>query len=172
MNDSFTPKSTMNSRQPKPLFVIASSITILSTIPFALMSMNLPTKRSTFTTLLMIRNPHFTTVTSHLSLPRVIIPPSTSLPMMNSGTLTNHGPLNSPSSMLKSSNVRFTPNASSYWVRGGFLSFLGVVSYRLRILMYCDVSCMYPVGYTYLECILMYLKCILNALLHSKRIHV
>ena len=57
-------------------------------------------------------------------------------------------------------------------VRGGFLSFLGVVSYRIRILMYRDVSCMYPVGYTHLECILMYLKCILNALLHSKRIHV
>ena len=34
------------------------------------------------------------------------------------------------------------------WVRGGFLSFLGGVSYRIRILMYCDVSCMYP------ECIL------------------
>jgi hypothetical protein len=30
----------------------------------------------------------------------------------------------------------------------------------------------YPEGYTYLQCILMYLKCILNALLHSKRIHV
>ena len=28
--------------------------------------------------------------------------------------------------------------------RGGFLSFLGVVSYRIRILMYFDVSCMYP----------------------------
>jgi hypothetical protein len=26
---------------------------------------------------------------------------------------------------------------------GGFLSFLGVVSYRIRILMYSDVSCMY-----------------------------
>ena len=46
-------------------------------------------------------------------------------------------------------------------------------SYRIRILMYRYVSCMYPVGYTYLECILMYLKCIINyALLHSKRIHV
>ena len=44
--------------------------------------------------------------------------------------------------------------------------------YRIRILMYRDVSCMYPEGYTYLECILMYLKCILHALLHSKRIHV
>jgi hypothetical protein len=30
---------------------------------------------------------------------------------------------------------------------------------------------MYPEGYTYPECILMYLKCILHALLHSKRIH-
>ena len=29
-------------------------------------------------------------------------------------------------------------------VRGGFLSFLGGVSYRIRILMYFDVSCMYP----------------------------
>ena len=38
--------------------------------------------------------------------------------------------------------------------------------------MYRDVSCMYPEGYTYLECILMYLKCILHALLHSKRIHM
>jgi len=28
-------------------------------------------------------------------------------------------------------------------VRGGFLPFLGVVSYRIRILMYPDVSCMY-----------------------------
>jgi hypothetical protein len=34
------------------------------------------------------------------------------------------------------------------------------------------VSCMYPEGYMYPECILMYLKCILHALLHSKRIHV
>ena len=31
---------------------------------------------------------------------------------------------------------------------------------------------MYPEGYTYLECILVYLKCILNALFISKRIHV
>jgi len=30
------------------------------------------------------------------------------------------------------------------WVRGGFLSFLGGGSYRIRILMYFDVSCMYP----------------------------
>ena len=30
-------------------------------------------------------------------------------------------------------------------VTWGFLSFLGGVSYRIRILMYCDVSCMYPV---------------------------
>jgi len=29
-------------------------------------------------------------------------------------------------------------------VTWGFLSFLGVVSYRIRILMYFDVSCMYP----------------------------
>jgi hypothetical protein len=34
---------------------------------------------------------------------------------------------------------------------------------RIRILMYIDVSCMYPEGYMYLECILMYLKCILHA---------
>ena len=54
----------------------------------------------------------------------------------------------------------------------GFPIVLGGISYRIRILMYRDVSCMYPVGYTYLECILMYLKCILNALLHSERIHV
>ena len=54
----------------------------------------------------------------------------------------------------------------------GFPIRFGVFSYTIRILMYHDVSCMYPVGYTYLECILMYLKCILNALLHSKRIHV
>ena len=59
------------------------------------------------------------------------------------------------------------------WVGAvGFPIVLGGISYRIRILMYRDVSCMYPVGYTYLECILMYLKCILNALLHSKRIHV
>ena len=31
---------------------------------------------------------------------------------------------------------------------------------------------MYPEGYMYPLCILMHLKCILNALLHSKRIHV
>ena len=30
------------------------------------------------------------------------------------------------------------------------------------------VSCMYPEGYMYPECILMYLKCILHALLHSR----
>ena len=30
------------------------------------------------------------------------------------------------------------------WVTWGFLSFLGGVSYRIRILMYFDVSCMYP----------------------------
>jgi hypothetical protein len=34
--------------------------------------------------------------------------------------------------------------AAQQGVRGGFLSFLGVVSYRIRILMYSDVSCMYP----------------------------
>ena len=38
--------------------------------------------------------------------------------------------------------------------------------------MYLDVSCVYPVKYMYLECILMYLKCILNAPFYSKRIHV
>jgi hypothetical protein len=57
-------------------------------------------------------------------------------------------------------------------VRGGLLSSLGGVVIRIRILMYCDVSCVYPEGYMYLSCILMYPKCILNALLHSKRIHV
>jgi len=57
-------------------------------------------------------------------------------------------------------------------VRGGLLSSLGGVVIRIRILMYCDVSCVYPEGYMYPSCILMYLKCILNALLHSKRIHV
>ena len=31
-----------------------------------------------------------------------------------------------------------------YGVRGGFLSFLRGVSYQIRILMYRDVSCMYP----------------------------
>ena len=40
------------------------------------------------------------------------------------------------------------------------------------ILLYLDVSCVYPVEYMYPECILMYLKCILNALLQSKRMHV
>ena len=49
---------------------------------------------------------------------------------------------------------------------------LGGFVIRIRILMYCDVSCVYPEGYMYPSCILMYLKCILNALLHSKRIHV
>ena len=57
-------------------------------------------------------------------------------------------------------------------VRGGLLSSLGGFVIRIRILMYCDVSCVYPEGYMYLSCILMYPKCILNALLHSKRIHV
>ncbi len=61
-------------------------------------------------------------------------------------------------------------------VRGGFLYKVGGVSYTIRILMYpaciLHVSCMYLEGYMYPECILMYLKCILNALLHSKRIHV
>ena len=37
----------------------------------------------------------------------------------------------------------------------GFPIVFGVFSYRIRILMYRDVSCMYPVGYMYLECILM-----------------
>ena len=35
-----------------------------------------------------------------------------------------------------------------------------------------DSGVLYPVEYMYPECILMYLKCILNALLHSNRIHV
>jgi len=34
-----------------------------------------------------------------------------------------------------------SPRGGVTW---GFLSFLGVVSYRIRILMYFDVSCMYP----------------------------
>ena len=52
-------------------------------------------------------------------------------------------------------------------IGGYFLSFFGGVSYRIRILMYFDVSCMYPDGHMYPLCILMYLKCnILNALLH------
>ena len=54
----------------------------------------------------------------------------------------------------------------------GFPIRLGGVSYTIRILMYLDVSCVYPEGYMYPLCILMYLKCILPALLHSKRIHV
>ena len=54
----------------------------------------------------------------------------------------------------------------------GFPILGGGVSYTIRILLYLDVSCVYPVEYMYPECILMYLKCILNALLHSKRIHV
>ena len=57
---------------------------------------------------------------------------------------------------------------------------LGGVSYTnwgwfpIRYVSWCilHVSCMYPEGYMYPLCILMYLKCILNALLHSKRIHV
>ncbi len=56
--------------------------------------------------------------------------------------------------------------------QGGVVIEFGGGCYWIRILMYRDVSCMYPEGYTYLECIWMYLKCILNALLHSKRIHV
>ena len=40
------------------------------------------------------------------------------------------------------------PRGASGGVRGGFLSFLGVVSYRIRILMYRDVSGLY------LDCIL------------------
>ena len=59
--------------------------------------------------------------------------------------------------------------------RSGMVLFpirFGVVSYTIRILMYPDVSRVYPVEYMYPWCILMYLKCILNALLHSKRIHV
>ncbi len=55
---------------------------------------------------------------------------------------------------------------------GLLLSSLGGVVIRIRILMYYDVSCVYPEGYMYPSCIMMYLKCILNALLHSKRIHV
>jgi len=62
--------------------------------------------------------------------------------------------------------------AAAAGVRGGLLSSLGGFVIRIRILMYYDVSCVYPEGYMYLSCILMYPKCILNALLHSKRIHV
>ena len=58
------------------------------------------------------------------------------------------------------------------WGSCGVSYYFGVVSYRIRILLYREVSCVYPEGYTYLECILVYLKCILNALLISKRIHV
>jgi hypothetical protein len=65
-----------------------------------------------------------------------------------------------------------TPRARSPRLRGGLLSSLGGFVIRIRILMYRDVSCVYPEGYMYPSCILMYLKCILNALLHSKRIHV
>ena len=83
-----------------------------------------------------------------------------------------HVGLREPRCKVSGSSARTISYAPTIRVRGGFLSFLGVVSYRIRILMYRDVSSMYPVGYTYLECILMYLKCILNALLHSKRIHV
>ena len=42
--------------------------------------------------------------------------------------------------------VRLRPRS---WVTGGFLSLFGGGSYRIRILMYLDVSCMY------LDCILM-----------------
>ena len=57
--------------------------------------------------------------------------------------------------------------------KGGFPLRFGGVSCTIRILLYLDVSCvLYPVEYMYPECILMYLKCILNALLHSNRIHV
>jgi hypothetical protein len=55
---------------------------------------------------------------------------------------------------------------------GFVFEFGGGFVIRIRILMYRDVSCVYPEGYMYPSCILMYLKCILNALLHSKRIHV
>ena len=51
---------------------------------------------------------------------------------------------------------------------GGFLS----DTYPDVFWCILHVSCMYPEGYMYPSCILMYLKCILNALLHSKRIHV
>jgi hypothetical protein len=47
---------------------------------------------------------------------------------------------------------------------GTFVIGFGYICYRTRILMYPDVSCVYPEGYMYRECILMYLKCILNAL--------
>ena len=66
-------------------------------------------------------------------------------------------------------------SCSNSWAAPGMVLFpirFGVVSYTIRILMYPDVSRVYPVEYMYPGCILMYLKCILNALLHSKRIHV
>ena len=66
--------------------------------------------------------------------------------------------------------VLHTPR-SPHRVWGGFLSFLGGGSYRIRILLDRDVSCMYPVEYMYPGCILMYLTWILNALFHSKRLH-
>ena len=46
---------------------------------------------------------------------------------------------------------------------GVFPIVFGVVSYRIRILMYLDVSCVFRADYMYPTCILMYLKCILNA---------
>ena len=45
---------------------------------------------------------------------------------------------------LATSGVGIDRGAAPARERGGFLSFLGVVSYRIRILMYFDVSCMYP----------------------------
>ena len=52
--------------------------------------------------------------------------------------------------------------------RTGSASQMGNVSYQIRILMYLDVSCVYPAEYMYPKCILMYLKCILNAPFYSR----
>ena len=61
---------------------------------------------------------------------------------------------------------------SSKWFRTADST--GKGGFPIQYVSFCilHVSCMYPEGYMYPECILMYLKCILHALLHSKRIHV
>ena len=83
--------------------------------------------------------------------------------------------LNKSASLPSQASDRLTPSLKSEAPPPGMVLFpirFGVVSYTIRILMYPDVSRVYPVEYMYPGCILMYLKCILNALLHSKRIHV
>jgi hypothetical protein len=56
----------------------------------------------------------------------------------------------------------------------GGVSYTNWGGFPIQYVSWCilHVSCMYSEGYMYPECILMYLKCILHALLHSKRIHV